>query len=125
MRRQHGYARREDPADRNIPLAWVFERDGKRVGRRPPGSGYKKIEIAGTGVQWLVHCSFAGAITFLLNALGDKNVDVVEGEKGTIHVPEYLVGSWIGNHACVVGFLKQMLGVEFVHVVGESDWDFN
>jgi len=125
MRRSHGYARRDDPADSKVPLAWVFERDGRRVGRRPPTSGYKRIEIAGTGVTWFVHCSFAGAINFLLVALGDRNVDVVEGREGTIRVPDNLVGSWKGQSCCIVGFLKDMLGVGYIRVVGVADWKYN
>ncbi|MDH4359081.1 MAG: hypothetical protein OEV37_04090 [Candidatus Berkelbacteria bacterium] len=124
MRREQRYVKQDDPADPNVPLTWLFKRDDIVVGRTPPQQHgqYKQIEIAGTGERWFVHCSFAGAITFLLEVLGDKNVDIVEGKEGTIRVPDDLVGSWVGVHGCIAGFLKNMLGIGYLNVVGVANW---
>lgn len=119
VRHQTRYKRQEDPADSSVPLAWVFKKGDEIVGQTPPQQ-YKQIVIHPD--TWFVHCSFAGAICFLLDALGDRNVDIVEGKTCSIRVPAYMVGSWIGHNGQVVGFLKHMLGVPYIHVVGVDDW---
>lgn len=116
------YFREEDPTDPSVPLAWVFERDERIVGELPPEQygRYKKLVIGRE--TWFVHNSFAGALDLLFKALGEDNVIIIEGGDGWIRVPDSLKGSWIGVHGCVVGFLKNMLGLRSLRVVGVADW---
>lgn len=121
------YPRQPDPRP-GVPLAWRFESGGQRVGDTPRQQLglYRKI-IIGQEV-WFVHCSFAGALELLFEALGEGNVDVQKDEENegygitSIKVPDNLVGSWIGQSGCVAGFIKNMLGIERVNVIGEADW---
>ena len=116
----HDYSSQDDPEDVKVPLAWVFERAGRRVGRTPPKQ-YGKYRKLVVGVEtWFVHCSHSGAKAFLYKALGEGNVDI--REIATIAVPDGLKGSWIGAKGCVVGFLKNMLCVDSVKIVGVADW---
>ena len=122
MRHEFRCKRQNDPADPSVPLAWVFKRRDRIVGRTPPQEYGEYRELVVGPETWFVHCSFAGAITLLLDALGDENVNVAEGEESSIRVSKNLVGSWIGHGGQVAGFLKCMLGIPYLHVVGVADW---
>jgi len=101
----------------------VFRDRGSKVGRTPPKQfgEYKQVVIVDE--TWLVHCSFAGALAFVFELLGEGNVEVEEGQTAQLTVPELLTGSWIGTGGCVVGFLKAMFGVERVTIIGDPDWE--
>lgn len=121
--RSQRYARQPDPKA-DAPLAWVFMRDGRQVASTPDYrfGQYKKIVVGPE--TWFVHCSFAGALDFVLQALGEGNVEVDENA-GTaqLTVPADMVGSWKGSHCCVISFLKHMFGAnDDVRVIGDANW---
>ena len=112
-----------DPTDPNVPLAFVSEKNGREIRKKPENHcHYEKIVVAGTGLTWLVHYSFAGAVDFLRQALGDDKIQIdSENNTVTLTVPRGFLGSWKGTGCCVVGKLKQMLGVNYIRIVEESE----
>jgi len=119
------YPRQDDPTDSTVPLAWIFHDGSKRVGKTPPKQYgiYRKVVIG--EVIWFVHCSFAGALKFVFEALGEGNVEIDEDSgTGELVVPEDMIGSWIGKNGCVAGFLKAMFGLGYIQITGHSNWQF-
>ena len=117
------YRQQPDPADPSIPLAWKFTDMGSRVGRTPPNQfgKYRKL-IIGLD-EWFVHCSFAGALHFVFEMLGEGNVEINEATgTGRLTVHEDMKGSWIGRNGCVVGFLKNMLDLRDLRIIGVASW---
>lgn len=116
------YTRQPDPP-RGVPLAWIFQKGEKIVGQTPRKQYgvYRKLVIADE--TWFVHCSFAGALDFVFQALGEGNVTIdEESSEGELIVPEDKKGSWIGKQGSVVGFLKHMFGLNYIHIKGIKNW---
>ena len=115
------YRCQPDP-DATVPLAWLFKQEGRVIGQSPRKEfgDYKQIEIAGTGKRWMVHCSFAGALEFACQALGEGNVELKEGVEVKLTVPRGKRGSWIGAHGQITGFLKEMFGVQWIEITEQS-----
>ena len=121
--RSDKYQRQPDPR-KGAPLSWIFKRGEQLVASTPDYAygQYKKLVVGQE--TWFVHCSYAGALDFVLRALGEDNVDIDE-EAGIARlvVPADMVGAWIGAHGCVVGFLKQMFGLKGrIQIDGDAKW---
>jgi len=115
--------RQPDPEDPQTPLAWVFEREGRRVGKKPPlGCGsYHMVRLGRAHEQWYVHCSFAGALEFICRSFGEDNVEI-DKQTGvwTLKVPENVANLFIGHRGSrepVVQFLKAMLELRELDIV--------
>lgn len=119
------YHRQPDPEDPRTPLAWVFERNGRRVGNEPPSEcgHYREVEIRKTHERWYVHCSFAGALEFLWQTLGEENIEINEETSfGALKVPQNMASFWIGRRGSMVGFLKGMFGLRKLEIVPTKNW---
>lgn len=118
------YLRQEDPTDPSVPLAWVFKKDERRLGDLPhyQCGHYKQVVIGRK--TWFVHCSFAGALDLVFQALGEGNVRIDEQSgTGELNVPESMIGSWIGAQGSVMIFLKEMFGLGYLRIVGDPNWE--
>jgi hypothetical protein len=116
------YRQQPDPSG-HVPLAWIFRKGERIIGRTPPRQfgEYRKLVIADE--TWFVHCSFAGALDFVFQALGEDNVTIDEDSgEGELIVPEDKKGSWIGSQGSVVGFLKHMFGLNYIQIKGVRNW---
>ena len=118
------YRAQDDPADPSIPLAWVYQRNGKVVGSPPlhQYGQYRQLEIAGTNERWLIHCSYAGVLSFLSQTLGENNLNIPASGTGRVLVKQGMKGSWVGNNGCVASFLKTMLGLDFIEIAEDPNW---
>ena len=118
------YQQQPDPSE-DVPLAWIFKHGNSVVGRTPPQQHgtYKKLVMGQD--TWFVHCSYAGALEFILLTLGEGNITIdEESTEGEIIVPEEMVGSWVGVGGCIAGFLKQMFGLDYIRIKGVNDWRY-
>lgn len=116
------YRQQPDPSG-HVPLAWIFRKGERIVGQAPRKQYgvYRKLIIADE--TWFVHCSFAGALDFVFQVLGEDNLTINEDSgEGELIVPEDKKGSWIGSQGSVVGFLKHMFGLNYIHIKGVRNW---
>jgi len=111
------------PKDPN-KQAWLAKKNGMVVGNPPHyklRDYYHRLVIyyEGTCEVWWVHRSKVAVLHFLNQTLGQKALVYTSGENASLVVPFDTKGSWIGRKGGVVGFLRVMLGLTNLQIVGE------